>query len=115
MFECNECRGYKLKLSDVEKMVEFYFNEMKLNNFNQSFNIEQALKNTKKQSFSHVEKKILENYAQFIKKSSDKSFDATVFCVPECPKQFPFMNLDLYCSSKKNDRYILSIIFKKKI
>ena len=88
---------------------------MKFDHFNQTFNIEKALANTKKQSLSVTEIKIIENYAQFLKKSSNKILDNTVFCVAECPKQFPFMNLDLFCSSKINDQYILSIIFDKKI
>lgn len=118
IYECNECRGFKLYLKDASKIVELLSSD-KLRSIedNDQKQIElstqlikhiQLNKNEESSQDSNLYQ-IIKNYQEYyIKKVEfDNSLpdeDNTLFCVSECPPQMPFQNSNLFCTSDKTQQ-----------
>lgn len=85
-------------------MVEVVLKNFADNYLNLTEKIGVALKILERQSFSKTEFQILENYAQLLKQKSKLEHKNTIFCVRECPKEFPYTSYDFFCSSRNNER-----------
>lgn len=127
IFECNQCRSYKLKLEDLIQIIQSlaadkrfaYSQEEESLPFNQK-QIQQATRLIKIISengldsfFKESDKEnllfLIKSYLDyFVKKEywseSQEAEQPVVFCVSECPSQIPFQSSDFFCISEKPNK-----------
>ncbi|RNA35670.1 hypothetical protein BpHYR1_048470 [Brachionus plicatilis] len=115
IFECNDCRDYKLRLKDAKEVVEEFLKKVEIQTSDLIDKVEVAIEIAKQQKDSEIEFQILENYAILLRKQKiEKNLDYSIFCVKKCPKQFPFTDLDFFCSSKKIDENWINFLSNEK-
>lgn len=145
IFECNQCRSYKLRLVDLKLIIESLVSQTRIDDsnrspietigggidekmayYNRQLDFTSMLLNDKQLTGNGDESDehegaggssegnvkntmylLIQNYQEYyLKKAysgreSSQSDEDAVFCVSECPAQFPYPTTDFYCSREK--------------
>ncbi|CAF0744980.1 unnamed protein product [Brachionus calyciflorus] len=106
IYECNECKGYKMKLKDVELIINEYIMKVNLKGNGLIERTESLLKSFQKDLDNfEIEKLLVENYLVLVNKSSSGiDRNRVVFCIKQCPKQMPFPTSEKFCSFVENTK-----------
>jgi hypothetical protein len=129
VYECNECRSFKLKLIDLNQIVRVLAEKkydiavyMSENNYNQkqidlaSRLMQDIIENEKSDIFKDAKTenlfKLLKSYQDYYSKKElhleEGTFNVNIdegnliFCVNECPVQMPYQTNDFFCSRERN-------------
>lgn len=115
-FECNQCRTYKIKLSDLESVLLNRINSDLASKGEPSYQelddlilmkyyqaTQFSINKTEVVSFSDMIKYYMEYYP---KKNLNHTQDKSLinFCVPECPSYFKFKTSDYFCTNDDTSR-----------
>ena len=128
-FQCNQCRTYKIKLEDLKRVLLTKINdilsasgEKKIEDLNPFFLKKMSnffdLNTTNDQSESiglNEMSKLINDYyfrKEIINTTKDES--SIVFCISDCPVQFPYKTLDNFCTDDtqiSTSLYVQFLIF----
>lgn len=98
LYECSECRGFKLVLKDVKRLVD-YFLSMSDNDSSSGKDPNALSSKGEDDDF----KELKEDFNRYMSKAiimADVD-DSKIFCVHKCPSIMPFKTAEFFCTDDK--------------
>ena len=111
-FECNKCRGYKITLTNLEKLLKQFLNTdestiAELNQFTLKSKLFDLTAMDLENKASNILIDLLRDYKNYFKQLNDNKLlsieendETTVFCTSECPAEMRYSTFDFNCTDK---------------